>query len=303
MFQFFSVSHTFLTLTFYSLSPSPSVSPYLGIELCLPDWRFSMTMVASFLMVAGQLLMPGVAALCRNWPDRDDWQVLQIVIISPFVLMLPYVWWVPPFERGFSLRSEPGNSLYSTRLYYAVGSSTQRALFGRSDKALFLPLSLFLSSFCRLFPSCTDTLGLLLSLVVSKCLLLCHLHLFQDFSWVSPLVAGYPALQKVQSHDATHCQEEPGWYDNRAQRGSDRWVGRGGWGWGITDQTAATSAPTTGRLLLSFTVAGSVLLLNGLSMRAPQKPSSVWVTHTRNVHTHQTFNIYIIINCTIINHF
>lgn len=71
----------------------------LGIELCLPAWRFSMTMVASFLMVGGQLLMPGVAALCRNWPDRDDWQVLQIVIISPFVLMLPYVWWVPPSEE------------------------------------------------------------------------------------------------------------------------------------------------------------------------------------------------------------
>ena len=51
-----------------------------------------MTMVASFLMVGGQLLMPGVAALCRHWPDWDDWQVLQIVIISPFVLMLPYIW-------------------------------------------------------------------------------------------------------------------------------------------------------------------------------------------------------------------
>lgn len=57
-----------------------------------------MTMVASFLTVGGQLLMPGVAALCRNWPDWDDWQILQIVIISPFVLMLPYVWWVPPSE-------------------------------------------------------------------------------------------------------------------------------------------------------------------------------------------------------------
>lgn len=80
-----------------------------------------MTMVASFLMVGGQLLMPGVAALCRNWPDRDDWQVLQIVIISPFVLMLPYVWWVPPSEEihsggggADSSRAEPGNGLYST---------------------------------------------------------------------------------------------------------------------------------------------------------------------------------------------
>ncbi|XP_068176066.1 solute carrier family 22 member 23 isoform X1 [Antennarius striatus] len=71
----------------------------LRVELCLPAWRFSMTMVASFLMVAGQLLMPGVAALCRHWPDRDDWQVLQIVIISPFVLMLPYVWIFPESLR------------------------------------------------------------------------------------------------------------------------------------------------------------------------------------------------------------
>ncbi|CAB1430627.1 unnamed protein product, partial [Pleuronectes platessa] len=71
----------------------------LRIELCLPAWRFSMTMVASFLMVGGQLLMPGVAALCRSWPDRDDWQVLQIVIISPFVLMLPYVWIFPESLR------------------------------------------------------------------------------------------------------------------------------------------------------------------------------------------------------------
>ncbi|KAL0165284.1 hypothetical protein M9458_041037, partial [Cirrhinus mrigala] len=53
------------------------------IELCLPTWRFSMTMIASLIIVGGQLLMPGLAALCR------DWQILQIVIIVPFVLMLP----------------------------------------------------------------------------------------------------------------------------------------------------------------------------------------------------------------------
>ncbi|KTF76005.1 hypothetical protein cypCar_00044190, partial [Cyprinus carpio] len=57
----------------------------LRIELCLPAWRFSMTMIASLIIVSGQLLMPGLAALCR------DWQILQIVIIAPFVLMLPYV--------------------------------------------------------------------------------------------------------------------------------------------------------------------------------------------------------------------
>lgn len=57
-----------------------------GIELCLPGWRFSMTMVASFVMLGGQLLMPGVAYLCQ------DWQVLQAVIICPLLLMLSYIW-------------------------------------------------------------------------------------------------------------------------------------------------------------------------------------------------------------------
>ncbi|XP_038854885.1 solute carrier family 22 member 23 [Salvelinus namaycush] len=71
----------------------------LRIELCLPGWRFSMTMVASFLMVGGQLVMPGVAALCRDWADQDDWQVLQIMIICPFILMLPYVWIFPESLR------------------------------------------------------------------------------------------------------------------------------------------------------------------------------------------------------------
>uniref|UniRef100_A0A8C6SC16 Solute carrier family 22 member 23 n=1 Tax=Neogobius melanostomus TaxID=47308 RepID=A0A8C6SC16_9GOBI len=99
----FSVNVTmFSTLRFFEgfCLAGLALSLYvLRIELCLPDWRFSMTMVASFLMVGGQLLMPGVAALCRNWPNRDDWQVLQIVIISPFVLMLPYVWIFPESLR------------------------------------------------------------------------------------------------------------------------------------------------------------------------------------------------------------
>ncbi|XP_036438173.1 solute carrier family 22 member 23 [Colossoma macropomum] len=65
----------------------------LRIELCLPGWRFSMTMVASLVVVGGQLLMPGLAALCR------DWQILQVLIIVPFVLMLPYVWVFPESLR------------------------------------------------------------------------------------------------------------------------------------------------------------------------------------------------------------
>lgn len=32
----------------------------------------------------------------------------------------------------------------------------------------------------------------------------------QDFSRIAALVAGHPALQAVQIHDAAHRQEEPG---------------------------------------------------------------------------------------------
>nr|XP_055057440.1 solute carrier family 22 member 23-like isoform X1 [Misgurnus anguillicaudatus] len=65
----------------------------LRIELCLPGLRFSMTMVANFVVLAGQLLMPGLAALCR------DWQILQVVIIGPLLLMLSYIWIFPESLR------------------------------------------------------------------------------------------------------------------------------------------------------------------------------------------------------------
>ncbi|XP_015742818.1 solute carrier family 22 member 23 isoform X2 [Python bivittatus] len=61
----------------------------LRIELCPPDHRFMITMIASFVAMAGQFLMPGLAALCR------DWQILQAVIICPFLLMLLY-WFIFP---------------------------------------------------------------------------------------------------------------------------------------------------------------------------------------------------------------
>ncbi|XP_061446945.1 solute carrier family 22 member 23 isoform X2 [Rhineura floridana] len=61
----------------------------LRIELCPPGHRFMITMVASFVAMAGQILLPGLAVLCR------DWQVLQAVIICPFLLMLLY-WLVFP---------------------------------------------------------------------------------------------------------------------------------------------------------------------------------------------------------------
>ncbi|XP_062850666.1 solute carrier family 22 member 23 [Trichomycterus rosablanca] len=65
----------------------------LRIELCLPGWRFSMTMVANFVVLAGQLLMPGLATICSNW------QILQAVIICPLLLMLTYIWLFPESLR------------------------------------------------------------------------------------------------------------------------------------------------------------------------------------------------------------
>ncbi|XP_072854672.2 solute carrier family 22 member 23 isoform X2 [Pogona vitticeps] len=65
----------------------------LRIELCPPSHRFMITMVASFVAMAGQFLMPGLAALCR------DWQILQAVIICPFLLMLLYWFFFPESLR------------------------------------------------------------------------------------------------------------------------------------------------------------------------------------------------------------
>ncbi|XP_036371823.1 solute carrier family 22 member 23 [Megalops cyprinoides] len=93
----FSVNVTmFSTLRFFEgfCLAGITLSLYvLRIELCLPGWRFSMTMVANFVLLGGQLLMPGLAALCR------DWQVLQALIICPFILMLSYVWVFPESLR------------------------------------------------------------------------------------------------------------------------------------------------------------------------------------------------------------
>ncbi|KAK1172401.1 solute carrier family 22 member 23-like isoform X1 [Acipenser oxyrinchus oxyrinchus] len=57
----------------------------MRIEMCDPGNRFMVTMVASFIALLGQLLLPGLAALCR------DWQILQAVIICPFILMISFI--------------------------------------------------------------------------------------------------------------------------------------------------------------------------------------------------------------------
>ncbi|XP_052466687.1 solute carrier family 22 member 23 isoform X1 [Carassius gibelio] len=86
----------FITLRFFEgfCLAGITLSLYaLRIELCLPGWRFSMTMVANFMMLAGQLLLPGLAVLCR------DWQVMQVVVIAPLLLMLSYIWIFPESLR------------------------------------------------------------------------------------------------------------------------------------------------------------------------------------------------------------
>ncbi|KFV69844.1 Solute carrier family 22 member 23, partial [Dryobates pubescens] len=55
----------------------------LRIELCPPSHRFMITTVASFIEMAGQFLMPGLAALCR------DWQVPQPLLMLFYWVVFP----------------------------------------------------------------------------------------------------------------------------------------------------------------------------------------------------------------------
>ncbi|XP_029464466.1 putative solute carrier family 22 member 31 [Rhinatrema bivittatum] len=54
------------------------------LEICDPAHRLMVTMLAGFLWVAGELLLPGLAVLCK------DWRVLQGVIAASLALLLVY---------------------------------------------------------------------------------------------------------------------------------------------------------------------------------------------------------------------
>ncbi|XP_052012850.1 solute carrier family 22 member 23 isoform X2 [Apodemus sylvaticus] len=82
----------------------------IRIELCPPGKRFIITMVASFVAMAGQFLMPGLAALCR------DWQVLQALIICPFLLMLLY-WSIFPESLRWLMATQQFESAKKLILY------------------------------------------------------------------------------------------------------------------------------------------------------------------------------------------
>lgn len=65
---------------------TPCVSPPPGLELCDPPHRLGVTMVAGFFWIAGELLLPGLAVLCR------DWRVLQGAV-TMILALLAACWW------------------------------------------------------------------------------------------------------------------------------------------------------------------------------------------------------------------
>ncbi|XP_059215507.1 putative solute carrier family 22 member 31 [Centropristis striata] len=61
------------------------VSSYIArLELCDPPHRLMVAMVSGFFAVFAELLLPGVAVLCRDWP------VLQAAATLPLLLLLSY---------------------------------------------------------------------------------------------------------------------------------------------------------------------------------------------------------------------
>ncbi|XP_061830768.1 putative solute carrier family 22 member 31 [Nerophis lumbriciformis] len=61
------------------------VSSYIArLELCDPPRRLMVAMVSGFFGVFSELLLPGVAVLCRDWP------VLQAVTTLPLLLLISY---------------------------------------------------------------------------------------------------------------------------------------------------------------------------------------------------------------------
>ena len=68
--------------TVHPLHPPPPP----GLELCDPPHRLGVTMVGSFFWIAGELLLPGLAVLCR------DWRVLQGAV-TMILALLAACWW------------------------------------------------------------------------------------------------------------------------------------------------------------------------------------------------------------------
>lgn len=67
------------------LYPSHLIPPP-GLELCDPLHRLMASMVGGFFSIFAEVLLPAVAALCRDWP------VLQAVATLPLLQLLS-CWW------------------------------------------------------------------------------------------------------------------------------------------------------------------------------------------------------------------
>lgn len=66
---------------------SPSVPIALsGLELCAPPHRLMVAMISGFFGLFAEVILPGIAVLCHDWP------VLQAVATLPLLLLLSY-WW------------------------------------------------------------------------------------------------------------------------------------------------------------------------------------------------------------------
>lgn len=64
------------------------LSTLTGLELCDPAHRLMVAMVSGLFAIFAELLLPGIAVLCRDWP------VLQAVTTLPLLLLLSYWWYV-----------------------------------------------------------------------------------------------------------------------------------------------------------------------------------------------------------------
>lgn len=146
---------------------------------------------------------------CHNLPFRSD---AALRLVSPTL-------------RGFHSRRGDHLLLLSQAMACTVHTAlhrTEHNLLLLTNNALFLlsfvffPPSVSSSCFHNTFWFC-PTIPILSTSFPSLSL--------QDFSWVVALVAGHPALQTIQSHDAAHHQQEPGWHDNWTKWSSYRWKG------------------------------------------------------------------------------
>ncbi|XP_048402845.1 putative solute carrier family 22 member 31 [Stegostoma tigrinum] len=89
-----SISVDFLMFVlFHMFSALASAGLFLSVyiarlEMCDPPHRLMITVIAGAFTVAGEMLLPGLVELCR------DWRILQAVVTGPFILLLIY-WCIP----------------------------------------------------------------------------------------------------------------------------------------------------------------------------------------------------------------